>query len=203
MVIEFGNDGTAQIQALDLTGDVWRDFQHYLTEAKCAEARGDELGRNRALRAAVANLFAHLDGVASKLHAELKQRKDFVAYRPPQGKFCTLKNQIDDIHRYTALKLGGGLRRLDLRLKLLRDILMHPAITKQYHDFNSGQKIELTEADIFSLATKDLETCGRRIDEWLSKVCNANHYDRFWDTKRVCNEWTEILGQSKTGPRDV
>lgn len=40
MVIEVGNDGTAHIQALDLTGDAWRDYRHYLAEARSAEASG-------------------------------------------------------------------------------------------------------------------------------------------------------------------
>src|ERR1043166_6827683 len=121
LTIKIGQDGHAVVKAIDLTGDSWRDYLHYLAEARQAEAVSDEHGRNRALRGAIANLFAHLDGVVTGLHNRLKTRKDFAGYQPPSGRFCTLKNKIDDIQRYTSRQSPGGLPLLNLKLKPLRD----------------------------------------------------------------------------------
>ena len=203
ITLEFGQDGGSTVKAIDLTGDAWRDYLHYLAEARRAEAGSDERSGNRALRGAIANLFAHLDGVVTSLHKRLGRRRDFARYQPPSSRFCTLKNKIDDIQRYTTGRSPADLPPLSLKLKPFRDILMHPSVTKWDTDDATGREVELAEADLFSLRAADLDVCGQQIDEWLSQVCTAHNYDRFHDIKRICKEWATVIGEMQYEPREV
>jgi hypothetical protein len=203
ITIAVGQDGSAHVKAIDLKGDVWRDYLQYLAEARQAEGASDERGKNRALRSALANLFAHLDGVVSGLHKRLRQRSDFVAHQPPSGRFCSLKNKIDDIQNYTTSYSSTGLTALELQLKPLRDILMHPSITKQDTDPATRQQVKLSEADVFDLAVPDLDGCGQQIDKWLSQVCRIHNYSRFHDTRGICREWARALGEMQHEPREI
>ncbi|MFZ0827257.1 MAG: hypothetical protein WAO02_07520 [Verrucomicrobiia bacterium] len=201
--IEFGTDGRAVVKAIDLTGDAWRDYLHYLAETQQAEAASNRRTKNRALRSALANLFAHLDGVVTGLHDRLRRKNEFAPYKPPSGRYCTLKNKIDDIRRYTIQRLRIRLPVLDLKLKPLRDVLMHPGVTKLATDRATGIPGELSEADLYSLTAKDIDACGQQIDRWLSQVCRAHNIDRFHDTKRICKEWAENLGTMEHEPQEL
>jgi len=191
------------MKAIDLSGDTWRDYLHYLAEARQAETGSDERGKNRALRGAIANLFAHLDAVVSNLHDRLGRHRDFVAYRPRSGRFCTLKDKIDAIQSYTNRCLHVGLPALDLSLKPLRDILMHPSINKQGTHSDTREPVKLSEVDLFSLSVAEVERCGQQIDKWLSRVCKLHNDVRFHDTRNICREYAAALGVMQDEPREI
>lgn len=186
------------IKAIDLTGDTWHDYVHYLEEARKSEASNDLHATNRALRAALANLIAHLDGVVTALHEKLrKTRSDFQTRKRRDGKQCTLKDRILDLKKHAKQQMNSHLPYLRLRLKPLRDILVHPSITKTDQDETTDRQIELSELDLFGLSVESLSDEGSHISSWLDRLCAVYSYTRIHDTYSIAKEFTDALG---TGP---
>jgi hypothetical protein len=68
--VEAPGTGTS-IFAVDLIGDTWQDFCYFAEEARAAERAQDFEKRNRFVRAAIASMFSHLDGLVSNVVREL------------------------------------------------------------------------------------------------------------------------------------
>ncbi|ODS34382.1 MAG: hypothetical protein SCARUB_00513 [Candidatus Scalindua rubra] len=130
--IVVAKDGKVTVKAIDLTGDSWRDYLHYMDEARREQDNGNALGMNRSLRSAFVNLYAHLDGVVCSLHEHLqKNDKTFVSRKGNDNKKCTLYDKIIDIKNHVEKEKRSRLPNINLMLKPLRDIIVHPSITKQ------------------------------------------------------------------------
>jgi regulator of replication initiation timing len=196
-------DGHVTIKAVDLTGDAWDDYLYYIEQARRSQLSNDLHGTNRALRAALGNLIAHLEGVVSGVHLKLqKSRNDFKPLKRPDGR-CTLKSQILDLRKHAREQMSRPLPYLRLHLKPLRDILVHPTITKTDRDEATGAKIELSELDLFDLTLSRLSTDGNHVSQWLDRLCALYGYKRVHDTHKMIKDLTgkmEALGVKSTGP---
>ena len=161
----FGPDGMVKVKAVDLVGDAWHDYLHFLAEARKAESVGDLRATNRALRAALGNLFAHLDGVIGGLYGHMRETSaDFEPSRR-RGRDASLKDRVSRLKQYAVRRRRSPLPYLSLRLKPLRDILAHPNITKRA----LGGDDVLSAVDLFELTPTALDEEGNRIADWLDK----------------------------------
>src|SRR5262249_8274579 len=119
------------------------------------------------------------------------------------GREGSLGDQVVDLRRDADRRKGVRLKYLDLRLKLLRDILAHPGITKEERlrspsevwSFPGGQPevrlIEtrtISEIELYQLRPTDLEADGEQIDRWLTRLCEVYKSPRFPDTKQALEE---------------
>lgn len=203
--IIISDGGHVTIKAVDLTGDVWDDYLHYIEQARGSQSSNDLHGTNRGLRAALGNLIAHLEGVVSGLYLKLQStRSDFKPLKRPDGR-CTLKVQISDLRKHARQQMRRHLPYLRLRLKALRDILVHPTITKIDPDGPPGYKIELSEVDLFDLTISTLSADGEHISQWLDRVCTLYSYTRIHDTRKIVDDFKAKLGGELTGsePRRI
>jgi regulator of replication initiation timing len=197
----FSGDQTT-LKVVDLTGDAWHDYEFYMEEARKSESLNDLHATNKALRAALGNLIAHLDGVVTGLHEKLlKTRKDFRSRKLEEGKQCTLRDRVLDLRRHAERQMEEDLPSLRLKLKPLRDILVHPNITKKTLDESSGRQIELTEIDLFNLTVKNLSREGHHISRWLDRLCEIYKYTRIHDTEEICDKFGKILGKASKPER--
>ena len=160
--LEAPGDGTI-IFAVDLIGDTWEDFSYFTAEARVAERAEELTKRNRCVRAATAALFSHLDGVVSDVLSVLRNDSSFVAYQPKNPDRCSLKNKLIAIHNFLVNHRKLSLTAPALDLKLLRDILNHPTVTKGVSESGSRETIFLDGSDVYGITVEDLETAGREI----------------------------------------
>jgi hypothetical protein len=192
------------IKAVDLTGATWHDYGYYLAEAERANAAGDAVATNRALRAALINLFAHLEGVVAGLHSGLvRAGSDFMPTKRSDRRYCTLKDQVNDLCNYAERRMN---RRLDpprMHYKLLRDIVVHPSITKTAWDFEANKEVDLSEVDLFELSVDGLRDEGKRFDKWLDQVCSSYGFSRFHDTYGLCKNFADPLTGGSEEPREM
>lgn len=187
--IVIAKDGKVTAKAIDLTGDCWRDYLHYLDKARQKLVNDDILGMNRSLRSAFINLYAHLDGVVCSIHEHLqKTEKSFVSQKGNGHKKCTLYSKMMEIKHHAEKEKQSRLPYINLILKPLRDIIVHPSITKQCSIHKSVQKDILTEVDVFDLSIDLLTKQGEIIDRWLKKLCSLYSYPRKHDTKKICEK---------------
>lgn len=196
LVVEPFEDGkSVTIAAIDLTGDAWSDYLHYIDQARELESSGDLHGTNRALRSALGNLIAHLEGVVSGLHLKLQEtRIDFKPFTRPDGR-CTVKSQISHLRNHAKQHMHCPLPYLRLRLKPLRDILVHPSISKTAYDEGTGREIILSELDLFDLTFSELSREGRQISQWLDRLCAIYEYTRIHDTEKIIKDFVEKVGE--------
>jgi hypothetical protein len=195
--------------AVDLASDLWEDFQHYLAEAK-RETDSDvpSPAANRAIRGAIWCLCNHVEGVISGLHEQLRSEDGGFEYeyqqrlRRDKGK-DKLCGKVLDLRKHAGARKNVRLSYLDLRLKLFRDIIAHPGITKedklrspvQVLTFPGGQPelkgcetAILTEVELYLLRPADIEADAQGIDNWLTRLCELYKYPRFPDTKLALEE---------------
>lgn len=191
--LEAPGEGTT-IFAVDLIGDTWEDFAYFAEQATHYEKDADLRLRNRYVRAAIAALFSHLDGVASELFEYLRKGPAFGPYLPKRPDFCSLKNKVVAVARFLERERNIALPSLNLDMKLLRDILNHPSITKQSVSSASIDTLLYDGADVYGVDIRELARTGSIIDEWLNAACLAIGYERFRDTKRACEEFARALG---------
>lgn len=192
------------IKAIDLTGNTWEDYRYYLAEAERASVAKDVRATHRALRSALVNLFAHVEGVVAGLHSRLlKDRPDFAPTRRRDGRYCSLKNQINDVCSYANNRMNKHLEPPQMHYKLLRDIVVHPNITKDSWDIESNEKIELSELDLFDMTVDGLGEEGKRLDGWLDQLCSTYGYARLHDTHEPCKGFGDSLGDGSAEPRRV
>jgi hypothetical protein len=81
---------------------------------------------------------------------------------------------------------GQTLPDLDTRFKVIRDILIHPYVTKLVE---SGE--ELSQSTVFDLSLEDLRDNSIAIDRWLGTLCEAFDHTRFYDTKTISTKYAE------------
>ena len=177
--MEAPGDGTV-VFAVDLINDTWQDYGYFVQAAGQHESKREHALRNRYLRAALANLFAHLDGVVTEVYDMLVDQRH-ITDRLNHG-HCTLKDKMFAIRGYIQDRLRKRLPYINLDLKPIRDIINHPSIVKP-SDTRSADPVLLTHADVYALAISDLIEAGNQIHRWLDGACSAVGYQRFADTK--------------------
>jgi hypothetical protein len=180
---------------------MWDDFNYFVDQANQFEQSHDWKKRNRYVRVATAALFSHLDGLVSEAFDLLGAETSFKAYLPKNPKFCSLKAKIIAIEKFLHHKRGLSPPNLNIELKLLRDIINHPSITKPGNQ-GSGDTVQLNGADVYGIAVDDLEAAGHEVDNWLNALCAAVHFERFTDTKKMIEDFTRALGTNPTSIRD-
>jgi hypothetical protein len=196
-------DGTVTVKAIDLTGDSWRDYIYYLEEAQNFEEAEDQLGRNRSLRAALMNLFSHLDGVVSGLYERLQETEENSPLREARkNERCSLKTKMLDLKDHAEGVKGTRLPYINLGMKPIRDILAHPSITKPKRN-SSGIEDAISEIEVFDVTTTQLNECGQMIDKWLNRVSDLYDYPRQYDTRAICEEFGETLSGTTSEPTEV
>lgn len=188
--------------AVDLAADLWEDCRHYIAEARREELNGARSFQavNRAIRGAVFALCSHLEGVVSGVHRSLQDDTRFVCQRSSNGRESSLCDKIRDFRNDAKHRLGTALPYLELKLKLLRDILAHPGITKPMRlprhikimSFPGGQSElqlvdnrVLSEVDLYFLTIDEVENDAEAINHWLDRLCGLYQYSRFPDTKHA------------------
>ena len=191
--------------AVDLAADLWDDYRHYLALAKKEEASGTPSpAMNRAVRGATWSLCSHLEGVVSGLHRWLRANDSgFSARGRGDGRDGSLCDQVLDLRRDAERRQRVRLCYLDLRLKLFRDILAHPGITREERlrspvqvltfpggqpDLRLSETRTLSEVELYQLQPADIEADGQKIDLWLERLCEVYKYPRFPDTKQALEE---------------
>ena len=189
------------IFAVDLISDTWDDFHYFADQARLFEQTGDLQRRNRYVRVATASLFSHLDGVVSETFDLMRKENSFKPYLPKNPDFCSLKAKARAIQDYLHQTHELSLPTLNLELKLLRDIVNHPSVTKRGSQ-GSVDTILLDGADVYGIAVDDLEAAARNIDQWLNAICAAVPYERFRDTKQLVDDFVQALGSNPTSVRN-
>jgi hypothetical protein len=187
-------EGTT-IFVVDLIGDTWDDFGYFLEQAARFESSRELRLRNRYVRAAIADLFSHLDGVVGDLFRTLENEAAFKPYLPRRREFSSLKAKMAALASFLASERGLTLPPVDLNMKLLRDIVNHPSITKEGAGACSTDTLLYDGADVYGIGIEDLRATGSAIDLWLNAVCPAAAYERFRDTMRLSEDLArELLG---------
>ncbi|MBX9580533.1 MAG: hypothetical protein K2X87_09510 [Gemmataceae bacterium] len=197
--------------AVDLASDLWEDFQLYLADAKREEGSGvPSPALSRAVRGAIWCLCNHAEGVISGVHEKLLKEdagfKDVHLKRLKEdrgkgkGKLC---GKAADLRTYTEIQKSIQLGVPPLRLKLFRDIIAHPGITKEeplpqpveVRTFIGGQSevtvsetATLTEVELYQLRPEAIEADAQEIDRWLTELCRLYKYPRFPDTQKAVEE---------------
>jgi hypothetical protein len=192
-------DGTV-IFALDLISDTWGDYLYFLQASiQCEKERQFEF-RNRYLRAAMMNLFAHLDGVVSGVCNELvKEGCIGTRFGDNEQEKCSVKAKIFAIRDYFKLKRKRNLPYIKLELKPIRDIINHPSVTKP----GSGKtSVVLDHVDVYGVDIREVDEAGKQIDRWLNQVCNLTGYQRLIDTKAAIEKFQAALGDQGLAVQD-
>src|SRR5215211_7343317 len=193
-------EGTT-IFAVDLIGDTWDDFHYFVDQARRFEQSHDWTKRNRYVRVATASLFSHLDGLVSEAFDLLRAEPSFKPYLPKNPKFCSLKAKIIAVQEFLHDTRGLSPPKLNIELKLLRDIINHPSITKIGNQ-DLGDAVLLNGTDVYGIAVHDLAAAGHEVDNWLNLLCASVPFSRFTDTKRIIEEYTRALGANSNPIRD-
>jgi len=172
--------GHRSYECIDLVGDLWQDYSDELRSAFDADAKHDIHSRNRHIRAAIKSLISHFEGVVCGLLQALIDagvRRD----RLPNMNSC-IREKVLGLRGFAAKTKEIRLPYLRLRLKALRDMVVHPTTSQKNDPDNLGAI--LTQADLYLLTPESLQGDGRRNAEWLSGLCAAFKYPRLIDTKR-------------------
>ena len=194
------DEGTT-IFAIDLVGDTWDDFKYFAEQARVSERIGDLTKRNRYVRSATAALFSHLEGIVSDIYSKLRKDSSFASYQPRNPDYCSLKDKVEAVHKFLVEHRALSSPPPPLELKLLRDIVNHPTITKKTSEPGSRETVFLDGSDVYGIAVEDLDTTGDEISHWLDAVCVSATYDRFLDTKRLAEEFAAALGDEAPSTR--
>lgn len=180
--------------AVDLISDSWHDFSYFLEASILHEREGHLTQRNRHVRAALGNLFSHLDGVVSEVAERLvKEGKIERRFSDGQGgKVCSLKAKIVAIRNHYR-KIRKQLPFLNLDLKPIRDIINHPSAVKPSRP-EGGNVAVISHVDTYGLDIQDLIEASKQIDAWLNKLCNLSGYTRFVNTEEEVKKLVSALG---------
>lgn len=172
----------ATISSFSMTTDSWEDFEWFVSVAEMSEKKGRLRERNRALRAALLSLFAHLEGVVYRiwhLYGESMPK------RYAGTRLCDLTRNI-----HCAAKELGRVPYINFRLgKHLRDIVVHPGIEIAF------ENEVLTQASVFErLRPETIRELAGMISDWLDAVCCLFEVPRFSDTESAVKHWGNVLG---------
>lgn len=176
--------------AVDLITDTWGDFSSFVEAAVQHEREGSFAQRNRYLRAAMMNLFAHLDGVVSGVCDNLVQEGQLEArYADDAEVQCSLKSKIFALRDFFNRK-NQRLPFINLDLKPIRDIINHPSVSKN----KSGDRsVILTHVDVYGVDIREVVDSGKQVDQWLNRVCRFAKYQRFVDTKAAIEKLVSAI----------
>ena len=181
-------DGTVKGGAYCLSTDSWQDHVHFMREAEALAKTGDARSANRALRASLLFLFAHLEGVVDRL----VEAKDLPSEQLPR--LCDRTRAIKNATQYPT-----RLPPINFRLeKAIRDILVHPGIEKVLAD-----ESRIDQATIYSeLTLPVLKKISADIARWLEAACRDAGIKRMSDTKGLLSDFiSELAG--KSDPKEV
>ncbi len=182
LIITIHPDGDTTIAAYCLKTDIWHDYLTFKEDAKQAISRNDLRNANRYLRVSVLCLFSHLEAVVN----DIVNRKSI-----PEIYGSRLCDRTKSI-RSEAEKFGR-VPYLNFRLeKMLRDLVAHPGVTK---DFVQNDETEtLDSASVFEkLDLQTLEALERKISPWIDTVCRLLNVERFSDTAKIVGEFSGKL----------
>ncbi len=185
-----GPGDRAVIFSVDLINDSWQDYQYFIHAAGAYEKSGEFALRNRYLRAALTNLFAHLDGVVSEV-TNLLVSKGLMRSEGRNG-HCSLKHKIIGLRKYAQRHAKNELPYLDLDLKPLRNIVNHPSVAVG-SDGSDLAPAALTQSDVYAIAVEEVTEAADQINRWLNKLCSIAGYERFPDTKAWSEQVTAAL----------
>ncbi len=179
-------DGAATLGVYCLKTDNWNDYLAFMDDAEVATKEGGVRDVNRFLRAALTCLFSHVEGVVNDVYEQ--------HLIPKKGQSLCERAQA------VALAARAPIPHFRLE-KQLRDLVVHPGITKPFSDPRS-RKGRLHQDDVFErLSIDTLRRLEQRISPWLDAVCRALKVDRFTDTKHEIEKWMPIL--SALGPPSI
>ncbi len=187
------DEGTT-IFALDLISDSWDDFLYFTEQARISERADDLTKRNRYVRVATAALFSHLEGIVSDVFILLQGDSSFASYQPKNAERCSLKRKTDAVHKFLIDNRNLRCSAPSLELKLLRDVVNHPTITKETTKPGTRETVLLDASNVYGISVQELEAAGRELDRWLTAVCTTVPYQRSLDTKRLAEEFAKELG---------
>lgn len=180
--------------SVDLINDTWQDYGYFVQAAGTHERKGEHALRNRYLRTALANLYAHLDGVVSEVYGILVAQRH--VRDDSRNRICSLKQKMFAIRDCLRDRKGQRLPYINLDLKPVRDIINHPSIVKASRT-PGVDSVVLTHVDVYAVAIPDVIEAGNQIHQWLDRACSAVGYERFADTKG----WIEELQASLKIPK--
>jgi hypothetical protein len=166
-------EGT-RIFALDLAGDTWRDFEYFLRLDRLFESEGDLINRNRHLRAAISALFSHFDGIVGDLFNVIRRcNSEFGNAAALKDRRWSVNRKVSAITAWVAKKTGIVLPAVSDELKLLRDILNHPSITKESTAGGPTETLVYDAADVDGLDIQDVDASANQLSGWLDAACRA------------------------------
>ncbi|MBA4681781.1 hypothetical protein DP090_022525 [Pseudomonas sp. MDMC216] len=169
--MNFNPDGSVMVSAFSLKTDSWHDFQYFLNE--CAEHERDERNRNRSLRAALFNLYAHFEAVVYDLGIVALSSKE-------------KKGSLES--RCIKISKKANLQGIQLYGRISRNEITHPG---------------KDEAEPFEkLSQESLASWGMAIDAWLDQACKNLGVQRFADTKSIVRTFASTLGEHEE-PREL
>jgi hypothetical protein len=178
------------IFSVDLINDSWQDYEYFIHAAGAYEKSGEFDLRNRYLRTALTNLFAHLDGVVSEV-TNLLVSKELIRSERRNG-HRSLKQKIIGLRKYAQRHAKNELPYLDLDLKPLRNIVNHPSVAVG-SDGSDLAPVALTQSDVYAIAVEEVTQAADHINRWLNKLCSIAGYERFPDTKAWSKQATDML----------
>ena len=197
------NTVSISVFAVDLISDTWEDSGYFLEKVHDCEKSFDLALRHRFLRASISSLFSHLEGVVAEVYRKLNLdqlwRTDPTWKKRGKELRCKLKLKIDMIRDYIDRNRLPSVGELDVKLKLIRDILQHPHIEKRIEEDDPSSET-LTQIDIYNVESAEVAAARCAIDTWLNQLCASVKYDRFIDTKLAAEakhaEFIQKLGTS-------
>lgn len=171
--IDVDPTGSVQISAYCLKTDTWEGFEHFL---ESSQADGDnERVRNRNLRAAVFNLFAHFEAVVADVglsHLSKREcRKSF----------------------FERVQLIA--KKSNVPMPLLQGRNMRNSITHPGGSTDDALPFE-------QLTAESAQQLARDIGVWLDHVCSSLDVERFSDTQGAVVDYSRLLGSTDT-PRPI
>lgn len=155
--------GATIVSAYSLKDDAWEDFQFFLKEASALNVKDRE--KNRALRAAHFNLYAHFEAVVYEL-----------------GKNALSGKQVKKslYERCVSIAEVAGIDEISLPGREVRNEITHPSED---------------DCLPFSVLTKEsLEVWAANVSKWLNLACEKLNVQRFSDTKRLVTDFSNVLG---------
>jgi hypothetical protein len=81
-------------------------------------------------------------------------------------------------------------------LKVLRDILNHPSITKKVReDSITKDTVAYDAVTLYFLPLREIEVAASYLNEWLNAVCDTYGIERFCPTAELCKQLSDAYQQ--------
>jgi len=180
-------DDRLTVRAVDMVGDAWHDHLQELDVAQ--QTHASEYARNRAIQSSLSKLITHFDGVVSGLFKYVSESDSGFHVPEKKARFCTLLQKIDAIAAHYCRRTAARLPELDLDCKSIRDLLIHPYISKSL----PSSRQELKQGDIFDLTVHDLKRFSTAVDRWLGAITHHFAYPRGYNTEIVGKNYCKVV----------